>query len=112
MTDRIDATRRIEFGECTSHTGEKKATHSTHDTGVEKANEKGAGQANENQEGVVLVLPDCEGVVRDARGIFLIGILDWNERAIRNGCTKTPVEHCTGLLRHSAHNGADDRTPI
>ena len=75
MADGVDAKRRIEHGECASHTGEEKATNSTHYAVVEKANEKGTGQAREDHEGVVLVLPDRDGIVRDARRIFWIGIL-------------------------------------
>ena len=75
MADGVDAKRRIEHGECASHTGEEKATHSTHYAVVEKADEKSAGQAGEDQEGIVLVLPDRDGIVRDARRIFWIGVL-------------------------------------
>ncbi len=75
MADGVDAERRIEHGECAPHTGEEKATHSTHDAIVEKADEKRAGQAGDDQEGVVLVLPDRDGIVRDARGIFLVDVL-------------------------------------
>lgn len=75
MADGVDAERRIEHGECAAHTGEEKATHSTHDAIVEKADEKRAGQAGDDQEGVVLVLPDRDGVVCHARGIFLVDVL-------------------------------------
>lgn len=49
--------------------------HPTHDAIVEKADEERAGQAGEDQEGIVLVLPDRHGVVRDARGIFWVDVL-------------------------------------
>jgi len=75
MADGVDAKRRIEHGECASHTGEEKTAYSTHYAVVEKADEKGAGQACEEQEGVVSVLPDRDGIVRDARRIFWIGVL-------------------------------------
>jgi hypothetical protein len=48
MADGVDAERRIKHGECAPHTGEEKATHSTHDAIVEKADEERAGQAGEN----------------------------------------------------------------
>jgi len=75
MADGVNAKRRVEHSECASHTGEEKTTDSTHDAVVEKADEKCAGQTGEDQEGVVLVLPDRYGIVRDARRIFWIGVL-------------------------------------
>ena len=75
MADGVDEKRRIEHGECASHTGEEKAPHPTHYAVVEKADEKSAGQAGEDQEGVVLLLPDRDGIVRDARRIFWILVL-------------------------------------
>ena len=77
MADGVDEKCRIEHGECASHAGEEKAAYSTHHTVVEKADEKRAGQAGEEQEGVVLVLPDRNGIVRDARRIL------WDRRADR-----------------------------
>ena len=75
MADGVDAKRRIEHGECASHTGKKKAPHPTHYAVVEKADEKSAGQAGEDQEGVVLLLPDRNRIIRDARRIFWILVL-------------------------------------
>ena len=75
MADGVDEKRRIEHGECASHTGKEKTAYSTQQAVVEEADEKSAGQAGEDQEGIVLVLPDRDGIVRDARRIFLIGVL-------------------------------------
>jgi hypothetical protein len=75
MADGIDAKRRIEHGECASQTGEEKTAYSTHYAIVEKADEERAGQAGEDEEEVMLVLPDRNWVVRDARRILWIGIL-------------------------------------
>ena len=46
---------------------------------MEKADEKSTGQAGEYQEGVVLLLPDRDGIVRNARRIFLILVLIWGK---------------------------------
>ena len=46
---------------------------------MEKADEKSTGQAGEDQEGVVLLLPDRDGIVRNARRIFLILVLIWGK---------------------------------
>jgi hypothetical protein len=51
MADGVDAERRIKHGECAPHTGEEKATDSTHDAIVEKADEERAGQAGEDWRG-------------------------------------------------------------
>ena len=75
MADGVDEKRRIEHDECASHAGEEKATYSTHDAIEEKTDEKRAGQAREEQEGIVFVLPDRNGILRDARRIFGIGVL-------------------------------------
>ncbi len=74
MADGVDAKRRIEHGEYASQTGEEKTACSTHHAVEEKADEKSASQAREDQEGIVLVLPDRDGIVRDARRIFWIGV--------------------------------------
>jgi len=74
MADRVDEKRRIEYGECAPHAGEEEAADSTHHAVVEKADEKRARQARQEQEGVVLVLPDRNGIVRDPRCIFWIGV--------------------------------------
>ncbi len=74
MADGVDKKCRIEHGECASHAGEEKAAYSTHHTVEEKADEKCAGQTHEEQEGIVFVLPDCNGIIRDARRIFGIGV--------------------------------------
>lgn len=75
MADGVDEKGRIEHSKCASHPGEEKAADSTHDAVIEKADEKRAGQACEEQEGIVLVLPDRYGIVRDARRIFGMGVL-------------------------------------
>ncbi len=74
MANRVDEKRRIEHDKCASHTGKEKAADSPHHAVIEKADEKRAGQAREEQEGIVLMLPDRNGIVRDARRIFLIGV--------------------------------------
>ncbi len=94
MADGVDAKRRIEHGECASHTGEeKKATHSTHYhyAVMEKADEKGACQAGEDHEGVVLVLPDRDGIVRDARRTFWIGVLIGGKEPSAVAMPKSPL---------------------
>lgn len=75
MAGRVDAKRRIEHRECASHTGEKKTAYPTQHAVVEEADKKSAGQTHEDQEGIVLVLPDRDGIVRDTRRIFWIGVL-------------------------------------
>jgi len=75
MADGVDKKRRIEYGECASNAGEEKAAYSTHHAVEKKADKKSAGQAREDQEEIVLVLPDRDGIVRDARRIFWIGVL-------------------------------------
>ena len=65
----------IEHGERAPHAGEEKIAYSTQHTVVEEADEKSAGQAGEDQEGIVLVLPDRDGIIHDACRIFLIGAL-------------------------------------
>ena len=74
MADGVDEKRRIENSECAPHAGEEKTPYPAHQTVVEKADEKCTGQAREEQEGIVLVLPDRGGIVRDARCIFGIGV--------------------------------------
>jgi len=46
---------------------------------MEKADEKRAGQAGEDKDGVILLLPDCDWIVRNARRIFLILVLIWGK---------------------------------
>lgn len=75
MANRINAKCRVEHGECAPNAGEEKAADSTHDAVVEKADEKSACQTGEDQERVMLVLPDRNGIVRDARRIFGVGML-------------------------------------
>src|SRR3981081_2730252 len=75
MADGGDAKRRIEHREVASHPGEKKTAYPAQQAVVEEADEKCAGQARKDQEGIVLVLPDRDGIVRDARRIFWIGVL-------------------------------------
>ena len=74
MTDGVDEKCRIEHGECASQAGEEKAADSTYHAVEEKADEVSAGQVREEQKGIVLVLPDRDGIVRDARRIFGIGV--------------------------------------
>lgn len=74
MANGVDEKRRIKHDECASHTGKEKTADSTHHAVIEKADEKRAGQACEEQERIVLVLPDRNGIVRDARRIFRIGM--------------------------------------
>ena len=87
----VDAKRRIQHGECASQAGEEKTADSAHDAAVEKADEKGARQAGEDQEGVVLVLPDCDGVIRDARRIFWIGILIGDKKPSTVAMPESPL---------------------
>ena len=75
MADGVDAKRRIEHREYASHTGEKKTAYPTQHAVVEEADKKSTGQARKDQEGIVLVLPDRDGIARDARRIFWIGVL-------------------------------------
>lgn len=74
MADGVDEKCRIEHGECASQAGEEKAADSTHHAVEEKADEESAGQAREEQERIVLVLPYRDGIIRDARRIFWIGV--------------------------------------
>jgi len=91
MTDGVDTKRRIEHGECASQAGEEKATHSTHEAVVEKADEESAGQTGEDQEWLVLVLPDRNGVVRDARRIFWVGILIGDKKPSAMAMPESPL---------------------
>lgn len=75
MANGVDTKRRVEHSKCASQAGEEKTAYSAHYSVVEKADEKSAGQAGEDHEGVVVVLPDRDGIIRDARRIFLIGVL-------------------------------------
>jgi hypothetical protein len=91
MADGVDAKRRIEDGECASHTGKEKTAYSTHYAVVEKADKKSAGQAGEDQEGVVLVLPDRDGIIRDARRIFWIGVLIGDKKPSTVAMPESPL---------------------
>jgi len=73
MTDGVDKKRRIKYGECASDTGKEKTADSTHYAVEEKADEKRAGQSREKQEGIVLVLPDRNGIVGNSRRVFWVG---------------------------------------
>ena len=75
MTNGVDTKGRIKHGERAPQAGKKETTYATSYAIVEKANDKCAGQAGEDQEGVMLMLPDCNGVVCDARGIFGVSVL-------------------------------------
>jgi hypothetical protein len=74
MTDGVDEKRRIQYGECASDAGEEKAADSTHYAIEEKAHEKRAGQAREEQKGVVFMLPDGNGIVCNACRILWVGV--------------------------------------
>jgi hypothetical protein len=70
MTDGVDEKRRIQYGECASDAGEEKTADSTHHAIEEKAHEKRAGQAREEQKRVVFMLPDGNGIVCNARCVL------------------------------------------
>ncbi len=74
MADGIDEKCRIEHGECESQAGEEKTADSAHHAVEEKADEKSADQACEEQEEIVRMLPDRDGIIRDASRIFGIGV--------------------------------------
>ena len=91
MAAGVDAKRRIEHGECVSQAGEEKTAYPTHYAVVEKADEKSAGQAGEDQERVVLVLPDRDGIIRDARRIFWIGVLTGDKKPFTVAMPESPL---------------------
>ncbi len=74
MTDGVDKERRIQYGECASDAGEEKTADSAHHTIEEKTDEKCAGQASEEQKGIVFVLPDGNGIVCNSSRIFWVGV--------------------------------------
>jgi len=74
MTNRVDEKRRIQYGECASDAGEEKTADSAHHAIEEKADEKCAGQASEEQKGVVFMLPDGHGIVCNTRRILWVGV--------------------------------------
>ena len=74
MTDGINKERRVQYGECASDAGEEKTADSAHHAIEKKADEKCAGQASEEQQGVVFVLPDGNGIVCNPCRIFWVGV--------------------------------------